>query len=122
MSLPPRKKPKKSGIQRAPRRVWNRHRKFIRSHCCCVPGCEDGPIEVAHVRTAANAGTGLKPADASSVSLCHAHHMESHSIGDDSFQRKYGIDLAKLAAEFTRRSPDWQMKDSLRTEGDTLCA
>jgi len=116
--LPPRKKPKKSGIERGPKLVWNRHRKFIRSRCCCVPGCDEGSIEVAHVRTAANSGTGIKPIDGYAVGLCHAHHMESHAIGDLTFQAKYRINLMKLAGEYVAASPDWQLRDTMRTLRD----
>lgn len=115
MSLPKKKTRQRSGIERVPKRIWPRHRKFVRSHRCCVPGCEDGPIEFAHVRSAANSGTSLKPHDSFAVSLCVAHHDEQHDKGAETFQAKYKIDLWKLAAEFTRLSPDWQMKDSLRT-------
>lgn len=114
MTLPKRRKPVRSGIERAPQREFPRHRKFIRSHGCCVAGCEDGPIEVAHVRHADNAGTGLKPADFHAVSLCRAHHSEQHQVGVVSFQKKYGLDLDKLAEEFARRSPDIAMKEAMK--------
>jgi hypothetical protein len=48
------------------------------------------------------------------VSLCRAHHAEQHRIGTRAFDDKYGIDLWALAAEFTRRRPDWEMRTSLR--------
>lgn len=115
--LPARRKPFRSNILRGPRRIWQRHRKFVRSFQCCVPGCEQGPIEFAHVRTAANAGKSLKPHDAFAVALCSEHHRLSHSIGDRSFERRFGIDLMKLAAEFARRSPDLKMKESMKEEG-----
>lgn len=77
------------------------------------------PIEVSHIRTAANAGTGLKPHDASAVPMCGgfgplAHHAEYHRIGHDSFEKKHGVNLKAQAAEFTRRSPDAEMRASLR--------
>lgn len=112
--LPARKKPVRSNILRGPKREWPRHRRFVRSHQCCVPGCLQGPIEFAHVRTAANAGKSLKPHDAHAVSLCADHHREQHNRGVQTFERKYGIDLAKLADEFARKSPDQAMKDSLK--------
>lgn len=111
-SLPRRRKVAKSGI-REMRREFPRHRKFVRSHECSVPDCQDGPIEFAHVRSAANAGTGLKPADWNGISLCRSHHYESHSIGIQTFERKYGIDVEKLAREFARRSTDTAMKAAL---------
>jgi hypothetical protein len=88
--LPKKKARQRSGIERAPKRIWPRHRRHVRSHCCCVPGCAGG------------------------VSLCVAHHDEQHDKGAETFQRKYKIDLWKLAAEFTRTSPDQQMKDAMR--------
>lgn len=112
--LPPRRKPPKSDIERGPRREWPRHRKFVRSHACCVTGCDGSPIEFAHIRSAANAGTGIKPHDAFAVSLCFAHHRESHDTGIETFQRRHGIDLGKLAAEFVKHSPDAEMRASLR--------
>ncbi len=112
--LPKKRQKPRSGIERAPKREWPRHRKFVRSHDCCVPGCPDRNIEFAHVRSAANAGTGLKPHDAFGVSLCDLHHREQHQIGQFAFERQYSIDLAKLAAEFARRSPDQAMRDSLK--------
>ena len=48
------------------------------------------------------------------VSLCRVHHDEQHRIGAEAFGDRYGIDLWVLAAEFARRSPDWQMRASLR--------
>lgn len=80
------------------------HRAWVSSHRCCVPGCQLMPIECAHVRRAAYAGMGFKPSDAFTVSLCREHHAESHR-GEQSFERKHGIDLMTLSAEFFAKSP-----------------
>lgn len=112
--LPKKRQKSRSGIERAPPREWLRHRKFVRSHGCCVLGCMGTPIEFAHVRSAANSGTALKPHDAFGISLCSFHHGQQHRIGQPAFQSLYGLDLAKLAAEFTRRSPDIAMRESLK--------
>jgi len=102
---------------------WPRHRRFVRSFCCSVPLCEnDMPVEFAHLRSAANAGTGVKPHDAFAVSLCGAdpgrgiegHHAEYHRIGHLSFEQKYRTDLNAIAAAFVRASPDREMRASLR--------
>ncbi len=69
------------------------------------------PIECAHVRRAANSGTGFKPSDAFTVSLCREHHAEQHRIGEQSFERKHGLDLMALAREFYGRSPHRQKLD-----------
>ena len=112
--LPPRRDRPRSGISRGPQRHWPRHRAFLRRHCCVVSGCQAEPIEVSHLRTAGNAGTGLKPHDAFAVSMCGAHHREYHRIGHDSFERRYRLSLGVLAAAFVRDSPDWEMRASLR--------
>lgn len=112
--LPKRREPTRSGIARAPRREWPRHRAFVRRHQCCVPGCEAGPIEFMHVRSAANAGTAVRPFDWFGVSGCTGHHREQHDHGAETFMKKYGIDLWKLAAEFAKASPDLKMKEAMR--------
>jgi hypothetical protein len=94
--------------------VWPRHRRFVRSHRCCVPGCPGQPIEFAHYRSAANSGTGVKPHDRFGISLCRAHHRTQHLIGQTEFQRSYQIDMAALAETFFARSPDKAMKESLK--------
>ena len=114
--LPRKRKASRSGIERGPKLVWNRHRKFIRSLNCCVPGCTDeGLIEVAHVRSAANSGTGIKPIDGFAVGMCRDHHHEQHSIGVKSFETKYRINLESLAHEYVDASPDWQLRDTMKT-------
>ena len=111
--LPPRKKRERSGIERAPKREWHRHRAWLRRHQCVVPGCINMVIEVSHIRTAANAGTGLKPHDSSAVPMCGEHHRELHSAGVNTFQAIHRVDLTAMAAEFARRSPDKAMKETM---------
>jgi hypothetical protein len=95
-------------------KIWPRHRRWVKSHGCCVPDCRALSVDFAHLRSAANAGMDQKPHDIFGVSLCRAHHDEQHRIGADAFGRKYRIDLWALAAEFARRSPDWEMRASLK--------
>lgn len=80
------------------------HRAWVRSHRCSVPGCQQMPIEVAHVNTAANRGMSRKASDAFTVSLCRDHHSESHR-GERTFEAKHNISLLDLAREFYSRSP-----------------
>ncbi len=80
------------------------HRDWVRSHKCCVPGCEQMPIEVAHVNSAATRGIGMKSSDALMISLCRAHHQVSHQ-GQLSFEARYGISLIALARSFYLASP-----------------
>jgi hypothetical protein len=102
----PRRIPKKRN--KSDRWRSTAHCDFVRSHECVVPGCTRRPIEVAHVRIGSDAGMGRKPSDYFTVSMCggvEGHHSESHRIGEASFQKKYGIDLHKLAASFAAVSP-----------------
>lgn len=61
-----------------------------------------------HVRRGSDAAMGRKPSDFFTVSGCggpEGHHGEQHRIGEQSFERRYGIDLLALAAEFCAASP-----------------
>lgn len=80
------------------------HLRFVREHHCSV-GCPGMPIEAAHVRIGTDGGTGMKPGDDWTISLCHAHHAEQHQIGEPAFERKYNLDMKALAAEFAAKSP-----------------
>ena len=81
------------------------HRAWVRRHHCIVPGCLVSQIECAHVRRGTDGGVGLKPSDRWTVSLCRTHHAEQHRVGEQEFERRYGLDLARLASEFARLSP-----------------
>jgi hypothetical protein len=108
--LPRRLQRPKLGVQSPPQKVWQRHRRWVRSHGCCVPGCTAERVDFAHLRSAANAGKGQKPHDAFGISLCRAHHIEQHALGAASFGQKYSIDPWALAREFQRRTPDLRMR------------
>jgi hypothetical protein len=99
VTLPPRlvhPKPRREGRLRcAP------HLAFVRSHACCVPGCEEQTfLEAAHVRIGTQGGTSLKPGDNWTISLCAFHHMRQHVMGEESFEASYNIDMKALAAAF----------------------
>jgi hypothetical protein len=81
------------------------HCNFVRSHGCCSPGCGLGPIEAAHVRVGSGAGTGQRPDDWNTISLCTACHREQHRVGERTFEKVRGIDLSALADEFAKASP-----------------
>ena len=114
MLLPRRLKRPKLRVREPLRKIWPRHRRWVRSHGCCVPGCTAVDIEFAHLRSATHAGIGQKPHDAFGISLCRTHHDEQHRLGEKIFGEKYRIDLVALAAEFVQRSPDQDMKLLLR--------
>lgn len=101
MTLPARIS-RKSGRENANKRS-PAHRAWIRGFACCACGSQVA-IECAHVRRASNSGTGFKPSDAFTVSLCAPCHRSSHE-GERSFEKAHGIDLMKLAEEFYRKSP-----------------
>lgn len=86
------------------------HRDWVRDHRCCVPGCQDMPIEVAHISRSWSGGMGDKSSDAMTISLCRAHHAESHR-GEKTFARKHNINPIALAEEFYRKSPHRQKLD-----------
>lgn len=108
--LPQKRQKARSGIERAPQRIWPRHRRFVKSHCCCVPGCPALLVDPAHLRSVVNDGTGLKPFDWYLVPLCRHHHDEEEACGPDAFGDRHGIDLWAIAAELVRRSPDGRMR------------
>jgi hypothetical protein len=112
--LPPKLKRAKMGLRIPPQRIWPKHRRWVKSHGCCVPGCPAARVEFAHLRSAANAGVAQKPHDMFGISLCRVHHDEQHRLGALSFGRKYQIDQWALATEFAQRTPDWEMRASLK--------
>ena len=114
LKLPDRRQRPRMGVREPIQKIWPRHRRWVRTHGCCVPGCMAQNIDFAHLRSVRNAGTGQMPHDIFGVSLCRHHHHEQHRLGARAFSRKYQIDLWALAAEFARRSPDWQMRASLK--------
>lgn len=111
--LPPkRKRPKAERMQR----VFPTHRAFVRRHQCAIKGCQGCPVEFAHLRTAANSGTGYKPSDAFGIPLCREHHRRAHDIGHDTMARENGTTLEalfKMAAEFARQTTDKALRESL---------
>lgn len=80
------------------------HRAFVRSHACCACGSQ-AAIECAHVRVGTDGGTGHKPSDKWTISLCKECHSRQHQIGEPAFEREHGINMKALATEFFRRSP-----------------
>jgi hypothetical protein len=107
--LPPKRQRPKMGVREPEQRTFPRHRKFVRSHSCCVPGCMGSPIDFHHLKTRGSGG-----GDDTGIGACRAHHAECHAIGISRFDAKYGVDLWALAAEFVRRSPDAALRAFLR--------
>ena len=102
--LPPKlpKKPKRETRWRS-----QAHLTFVRSHQCSVPGCQQMPIEAAHVRLGSHTGIGQKPDDWRAVSLCKDHHAAQHTHGEWTFWHKQlsGLDVDALIDSFCKASP-----------------
>ena len=88
------------------------HRAWVRRHHCSVPGCNQLPIECAHVRNGTDGGTALKPSDRWCISLCTFHHAEQHRIGEQRFETRHGICLTDIAELFTKASPHRRVLDT----------
>lgn len=115
MTLPARKKPQRSGIEREASPLRSaRHLKWLRGFCCCVCG-DDQQIEAAHIRIGTDGGIGIKPSDAWAVPLDSGCHARQHRIGEKTFWAGYGKDPHKLAMEFAAKSPDADVREFSRT-------
>lgn len=106
----------RSGIVRNPERIRSAaHRAWVRGHICCVlskhaftggpPDRCEAPMECAHVRIGTDGGTGIKPSDIWCIPLCKGHHAEQHAIGELAFEKKYGLNIKRIAEDLARRSP-----------------
>ena len=114
MLLPAKRKSPRMGVREVVQKVWPRHRKFVRGHVCCVPGCNVSTIiEFAHARLGTHTGMKQTPHDCFGLSLCSYHHREQHRIGEPEFESRYGIDMKAIARTFTKASPDTAMRESL---------
>ena len=80
------------------------HRAWVRGHACSACGSTAG-IECAHVRDGTDGGTGMKPSDRWTISLCAECHRKQHQLGEGTFERHHGINMKALAVEFTAKSP-----------------
>lgn len=115
MNLPKRRPKIRMGVRKTVETVWPRHRRFVKSHGCCVPGCTHlagglyAIIDFAHVKSRGAGGTDLF-----GVSLCRFHHGEQHEIGIRSFQKRHGIDLWALALAFSRKSPEPKVREAMK--------
>jgi hypothetical protein len=100
--LPPRIK-RDSGRKQAGKRS-PAHRAWVRGHCCMACGSSAG-IECAHVRVGTDGAMGLKPSDRWTVPLCRDCHARQHQIGEDAFEKQWGINLKAVAEALFRHSP-----------------
>lgn len=76
-----------------------------------------GKVQCCHWRTAANSGTGIKPAAWDAWPGCEGHHAEQHRIGQKAFEAKYAVDCLKEARRLAKISPDLEMRAAMREAG-----
>ena len=57
------------------------------------------------MRNGTDGGTGMKPSDRWTISLCHNCHANQHHMGEIAFEKAHGIDMKKLAEAFFKASP-----------------
>lgn len=99
---------------RREQRKFPRHYAYVKTFPCAVRGCPNRPSDFAHLRSAANSGMGLKPADYYGVPLCRRHHMEQHRVGQRAFEKQYMVNLWQLAEWLATKTPDAKMREYLR--------
>lgn len=111
MTLPPRR------YSRFDAQFGTIHRRWLKTFECCCWGnplspCDtDHGVDLAHYRSAANSGTGMKPGPEWLLPLCRFHHTEQHNIGQPEFERRYGFSMAEKAREFARQSPEGRVRE-----------
>lgn len=116
------KRPKvRSGIERAHRREWPRHRRHVRSFDCILAGRPDhvcsGPLVLCHLRHETDGGGSLLPSDWWTWRGCDGAHMLQHRIGEPAFERKFSIVLKEVCKAFWKDSPDVEMKAVMKEMG-----
>lgn len=107
--IPKRRKAPSFGLRETPQIRCVGHLTWVRGHCCAIQDkaghtC-NGKIEAAHVRTGTDGGMSVKPSDTWTIPLCGEGHREQHLIGEPAFERRYAINMKKIAAELATKSP-----------------
>lgn len=106
--IPKKRKRERFGTRETTQVRCPGHLQFVRLHECSISGhlhaCF-GRIEAAHCRLGTDGGMGVKPSDTWTIPLCTGAHAEQHRIGEAAFERKYGIDMKKIATDLARTSP-----------------
>ncbi len=107
-----RRKPAKMGLRESSVIRCPSHLQYVRGMCCAIEGRNGhvcfGKIQAAHVRIGTNGGTSMKPGDNWTIPLCAGAHGEQHLIGEETFEKRYGIGMKKLAEEQWLLSPAGQ--------------
>ena len=91
------------GRSRFPRRRCPEFREWLRQFPCVVSDCEN-PTECAHVKSRGAGGDDV----GQSVPMCpHHHRFDLHQHGIHTFQLKYRLDLAQIAAGYGEAWAQW---------------
>lgn len=78
----------------------------IRQLPCLFPGCGVAPCGTsAHVRQSTYT-LARKPSDYRTLPLCHRHHMEQHTEGEQAWWDRHGIDPIAVADRLKAAYPD----------------
>lgn len=117
--IPKRLKRSKMGLRDSSVIKCAGHLKWVRGHECCIAGVFGtsdihrcfGRME-AHHSTTRGAGGG----DETAVPLCTAAHSIGHAIGWETFERRFRVDLEKIAAELWKQSPHGRTYRQQHTE------
>lgn len=106
--------PRKAGKVTKPGRD-EKHLAMIRQLPCIK--CGKGPSDAAHVRKASaehgKAPGIMKPDDKWALPLCHEHHMEQHSQGENEFWARLGIDPIALCLKLKAAGSIEKMRAAL---------
>jgi hypothetical protein len=88
--------------RRTPERGDPEFRAFIRGFPCVVCG-KPAPSECCHITGKRLLPRGPERDRGTTYPGCHDHHHEQHQHGILTFQRKYSLDLPRLAAAYRVR-------------------
>lgn len=112
--LPKRRTRPKMGLRVSDRVRSDGHLKWLRGCKCAIDtSLCSSRIEAAHVRRGTDGATGVKPGDCWAIPLCDIHHREQHQCGEETFERRYGIDMREIARACWDNSPHrlaWERK------------
>ena len=86
-------------LQKPKRYESENYKNFIRNLPCCVPGCNrrrnsknnKRQVDPHHTKSRGAGGSDLTCAP-----LSDDHHSELHTIGQNTFQKKYNIDFKDI--------------------------
>lgn len=106
--LPKRRKAPRMGVREDTRIDCQGHLKWLRGNICLIAGKNGhvcwGKMVAHHVRKGTHTGMSDLPDDSEAIPLCDGAHEEVHR-GHETFQRKYGLNLSREAADAWRVSP-----------------